>query len=182
MNNRPTHSLARNSFEFISFPDPWKRYQNTPLITPFLSHRFALRALQLLSFDIVSENTGGRRLVPYTSSTSFTSSNSFRIRTCKSVSKQRTSTPFGMNTYKKIGGRGISLLSTVPVPRFRANAAPLLSGSVVTDNPSLDHHAPSLYNASFTGMHFAPPEKLDGPAHSRWAALFLDSTLRSPTA
>jgi hypothetical protein len=30
----------------------------------------------------------------------------FRINTCKSVSKQTTSTPFRMNTYEKPGGRG----------------------------------------------------------------------------
>jgi hypothetical protein len=32
---------------------------------------------------------------------------SFRINTCKSVSKQRTLTPFRMNTYEKQGGGGI---------------------------------------------------------------------------
>src|SRR5713101_196582 len=42
------------------------------------------------------------------------------MRTCKSVSKQRTSTPFRINTYKKQGGGGVSLLSTVLVPRFLA--------------------------------------------------------------
>jgi len=30
----------------------------------------------------------------------------FRMNTCKSVSKQRTLTPFRMNTYEKQGGRG----------------------------------------------------------------------------
>ena len=30
----------------------------------------------------------------------------FRMNTCKSVSKQRTLTPFRMNTYAKTGGRG----------------------------------------------------------------------------
>ena len=60
---------------------------------------------------------------------------SFRMRTCKRLSKQRTSTPFRMNTYEKQGGRGVPLLSTVPVPRFLANAAPLLAGSPTT-NPA----------------------------------------------
>jgi hypothetical protein len=32
---------------------------------------------------------------------------SFRINTCKSVSKQTTLTPFRMNTYEKQGGRGV---------------------------------------------------------------------------
>jgi hypothetical protein len=40
---------------------------------------------------------------------------SFRIRTCKSVSKQTTSTPFGINTYKKQGGRGVLLLTSYPI-------------------------------------------------------------------
>jgi hypothetical protein len=35
-------------------------------------------------------------------------SNSFRINTCESVSKQRTLTPFRMNPYEK-GGRGRAL-------------------------------------------------------------------------
>jgi hypothetical protein len=51
-------SPARNSFRFTSFPNPLKRYQNTPLITPFVSQRFAVCAPQLFSFDIVSNNTG----------------------------------------------------------------------------------------------------------------------------
>src|ERR1700736_2102609 len=32
--------------------------------------------------------------------------NTFRINTCKSVSKQKTSSPFRINTYEKPGGRG----------------------------------------------------------------------------
>jgi hypothetical protein len=38
--------------------------------------------------------------------------NTFRINTCKSVSKQKTLTPFRINTYEKQGGRGV-LLQTV---------------------------------------------------------------------
>jgi hypothetical protein len=37
--------------------------------------------------------------------------------------------------------------------------------------PSLASAAASLYNDSFTGMHFAIAERLDGPAHFRWAVL-----------
>jgi hypothetical protein len=40
--------------------------------------------------------------------------NSFRIRTCKSVSKQTTSTFFRINTYRKTGGRGVLLLTAQP--------------------------------------------------------------------
>jgi hypothetical protein len=64
--------------------------------------------------------------------------NSFRMRTCKSVSKQRISTSFGMNTYKKQGGGGVSPLPTVPVPRFRAHhlLIPLLVGPLISPNPT----------------------------------------------
>jgi len=37
--------------------------------------------------------------------------NTFKMNTCKSVSKQRTLTSFRMNTYAKRGGRGVSLLT-----------------------------------------------------------------------
>jgi hypothetical protein len=37
--------------------------------------------------------------------------NTFKINTCKSVSKQRTSSPFRINTYEKPGGRGRAPLS-----------------------------------------------------------------------
>jgi len=37
---------------------------------------------------------------------------SFRINTCKSVSKQTTLTPFRMNTYEKQGGGGVSISPT----------------------------------------------------------------------
>src|SRR5260370_36446290 len=44
-----------------------------------------------------------------------TSSISFRINTCKSVSKQTTLTPFRMNTYEKHRGVGVLLLTTHPM-------------------------------------------------------------------
>ncbi len=46
------------------------------------------------------------------------SCNPFRINTCKSVSKQRTSSPFGINTYKKQGGGGALRLTWHPVRFF----------------------------------------------------------------
>src|SRR5258708_1671156 len=39
---------------------------------------------------------------------------SFRINTCKSVSKQMTLTPFRMNTYEKQGEGGTHLVNTLP--------------------------------------------------------------------
>src|ERR1700732_2496142 len=48
----------------------------------------------------------------------------FRMNTCKSVSKQRTLTPFRMNTYAKTGGRGYpSLLRfAISIPAATINS------------------------------------------------------------
>jgi hypothetical protein len=43
----------------------------------------------------------------------------FRINTCKSVTKQKTLTIFGMNTYKKIGGGGYESTEAKEVRRER---------------------------------------------------------------
>jgi hypothetical protein len=99
MNNAANLSSARNPFRFLFFPTLLQRYQNTPFITPFLSHRFAFRLPQLLSLDIVPKNTGGggslllstRRSVRTTKSRSF-------CRSEKSACK-----PFGFCTSKFIG-------------------------------------------------------------------------------
>src|SRR5713101_7093160 len=60
----------------------------------------------------------------------------FRIRTCKSVSKQRTSNPFGMNAYKKPGGRGSLLLTSHPtrmrVPSDQRESRDLSSHAIRT--------------------------------------------------
>jgi hypothetical protein len=53
---------------------------------------------------------------------------SFRMNTCKSVSKQTTLTPFRMNTYEKHRGWGVLLLATHPI-RMRNLPAPLFAGS-----------------------------------------------------
>jgi len=56
----------------------------------------------------------------------------FRINTCKSVSKQRTSTSFRMNTYEKTPGGGTSslppLLSSLSPPLMPLLAGGALSG------------------------------------------------------
>jgi hypothetical protein len=76
---------------------------------------------------------------PIVTSRSSLASNSFRIRTYKSVSKQRTLSPSRMNTYKKIGGRGdISSVngSGTPFPSRPSVAnhqlTPLLAASLIT--------------------------------------------------
>src|SRR5258707_11954409 len=48
-----------------------------------------------------------------------TSSISFRINTCKSVSKQTTLTPSRMNTYEKHRGVGVLLLTRHPMKGVR---------------------------------------------------------------
>jgi hypothetical protein len=47
--------------------------------------------------------------------------------------------------------------------------------------PSLASPPQRLYNDSFTGMHFAIAERLDRPALTCWAALFLESNLKAET-
>ena len=75
-----THSLSRNSF-------PCHSYANTRDDGPTLSKFFSPLATR-----------HSPRLFL----------NTFRMNTCKSVSKQGTLTPFRMNTYAKPGGRGAS--------------------------------------------------------------------------
>jgi|SRR2546427_1311795 len=57
----------------------------------------------------------------------------FRINTCKSVSKQRTSTPFRMNTYEKtrgVGGLILTFSSVIIVTAY----APLAGGALSSVN------------------------------------------------
>jgi hypothetical protein len=73
-----THSLSRNSFPCHSYANT--RDGGAPLhkfFSPLATHHSTLLFL-----------------------------NTFRINTCKSVSKQTTSSPFRMNTYEKPGGGG----------------------------------------------------------------------------
>ena len=63
------------------------------------------------------ENTGGvYELFPFRNSClTIRAHRSFRINTCKSVSKQTTLTPFRMNNYEKHRGAGVLLLTTHPM-------------------------------------------------------------------
>src|SRR5713226_7729193 len=70
----------------------------------------------------------------------------FRINTCKSVSKQRTLTPFRINTYKKTGGdpanrrfRITSLLATQATPVVCATRRQYLSCSQQLPHTSRRH-------------------------------------------
>jgi hypothetical protein len=78
-----THSLSRNSF-------PCHSYANTQDDGPTLSKFFSPLATRHSPLLFL---------------------NTFRINTCKSVSKQRTLTSFRINTYAKTGGRGPPVLS-----------------------------------------------------------------------
>src|SRR6266404_5844525 len=55
-----------------------------------------------------------RTAFPHLRPRPLTSSISFRMNTCKSVSKQKTLTPFRMNTYEKHRGVGVLLLTRHP--------------------------------------------------------------------
>jgi hypothetical protein len=53
---------------------------------------------------------------------------SFRMNTCKSVSKQKTSSAFRMNTYAKTQGGGVLLLTKFPAKRLhRHRPSPIFS-------------------------------------------------------
>src|ERR1700676_1652952 len=73
-----THSLSRNSFACHSYANTRDMGATLPKFFSPLATRHS--PLQFL--------------------------NTFRINTCKSVSKQRTSSPFRINTYEIPGGRG----------------------------------------------------------------------------
>src|SRR6266851_7963483 len=77
----------------------------------------------------------------------------FRINTCKSVSKQRTLTTFRMNTYKKQGegGRG------TPANRWFSNSG---------DARHLRHVAPLSPVPSFDCAYFPSPRGCDTPIQS----------------
>src|SRR5260370_40658789 len=59
---------------------------------------------------------------------------SFRINTCKSVSKQRTLTPFRINTYEKHRGRGVVRLTSSSA--FREKKTPSSGGRARGDTPA----------------------------------------------
>ena len=62
----------------------------------------------------------------------------FRMNTCKSVSKQRTLSPSRMNTYAKTGGRGVLLLTVSAKCRCRrrASARPASAASALSPSPA----------------------------------------------
>ena len=72
--------------------------------------------------------------------TIFMHSKPFRINSCKSVSKQTTSTPFRINTYEKTRGWGRGAIACVPT-------IPILESSAHHSSPAT-HHSP-LHSSSF---------------------------------
>ena len=64
----------------------------------------------------------------------------FRMNTCKSVSKQRTLSPFRMNTYAKTGGRGVLLLTISAQCRCRGRASARLAKRSKRSSPSPAFH------------------------------------------
>ena len=69
--------------------------------------------------------------------------NSFRMNTCKSVSKQRALSPFRMNTYEKRGGGGHIL--------------PAKSTFLLPSSPVFPAHSSPLCFQSITNAQFATP-------------------------
>src|SRR6266849_6872200 len=59
----------------------------------------------------------------------------FKINTCKSVSKQATLTPFRINTYEKRGGRGVPVFSASPASSLQASSLQNLMRHVAPLSP-----------------------------------------------
>jgi hypothetical protein len=123
----PTHCpLSPNSNGITSFADPHP-------LTPLESHRFKIikrghcfaRVRRLPRLPRPSRGSGrgtSRRGGPQRSNpnspisylASVCPSKSFRMNTCKSVSKQKTLTTFRINTYEKHRGRGSYCSPEIP--------------------------------------------------------------------
>ena len=136
-----TNPFPRNSFRFTSIQNPggvgtMRLLQLRVLrasalknrLTPFLTYRCALlKSLcslfqpRVLCFQSLADSFCKHRGVwgwaaarpPYTAHRSqiTAAATTFRINTCKSVSKQTTLTPFRMNTYEKRGEGGAVIVA-----------------------------------------------------------------------
>src|SRR5882757_2495573 len=86
----------------ISFTFVFMVLQTPFPANPFLAHQYKTPGV---SRGTRFSDPAGRRIGPrpFRFSPSLTT---FRMNTCKSVSKQTTLSPFRMNTYEKQGGRG----------------------------------------------------------------------------
>jgi hypothetical protein len=101
------------SLRWISLPQILFPSRHSSLTTrhfhPLLSHCDTTETLLSLCpscrYGLCLSQRGGYTPLPPTARGRRVSY-SFRINTCKSVSKQTTLTPFRMNTYEKQGGRG----------------------------------------------------------------------------
>jgi hypothetical protein len=102
---RTLHSLLNTRVNDNSFRIRWIRtlFENTGGVWglfPFWNSYLAIRARRSGSFSrVTGPPRASRDHLPRVTYT-------FRINTCKSVSKQTTLTPFRMNTYEKQGGGG----------------------------------------------------------------------------
>jgi hypothetical protein len=97
------------------------------------------------------------------------SRNSFRMNTCKSVSKQRTLTPFRMNTYEKHRGEGVLWLTNYPMREVVPQGLSLCIRrrmSIPLARPGgLAQLAPSLEGSASAGSdHRDPRDLLQRPA------------------
>src|ERR1700730_1938085 len=94
--NRPPASEAQKRLALSPF---LATLTHSPLLNPFACHSYA-NTRDMGATLAPKFLPGPKDLTPGCSSTSF------KINTCKTVSKQTTSSSFRINTYKKQGGRG----------------------------------------------------------------------------
>src|SRR5882757_9801335 len=113
----------------ISFTFVFMVLQTPFPANPFLAHQYKTPGV---SRGTRFSDPAGRRIGPRPLRFS-PSLTTFRMNTCKSVSKQKTLSPFRMNTYEKPGGG-------VTPPNFKS---PLLNSSTPTRNPAIAHLWPS---------------------------------------
>ena len=153
----PAQAGPRSSAS-VQYPSPSPSTPNTQSAcsVPFLFNHLQTPNLHLLCFQ---KNTNCQgvysRLPSYPPRAR--SHNSFRMNTCKSVSKQTTLSIFRMNTYEKTGGRGApsspnsafySLLSPFPALFYsvsfpdRPNSFP---HTPLADPPTLNPYGSHLY-------------------------------------
>jgi hypothetical protein len=119
----PNSFIYRFYAESLSKSFIYRFYENHPGCTPSKERKNERQAIQ---YHHPTRNHGISPLAtshpkrPFPACRQASSENSanpatlstFKMNTCKSVSKQRTLSPFRMNTYAKTGGRGSLVIST----------------------------------------------------------------------
>jgi hypothetical protein len=122
-------SLTVSPFRPSYLQPPAVHPKNNRFITPLFSASSELLFSQLLCFHnhlrcpLVFQITAIRSLREHAAPPNALTT--FRINTCKSVSKQTTLSPFRMNTYAKPGGGGHTSATTSRSLRLRVIISPV---------------------------------------------------------